>query len=149
MAFTKHGHHIPGTVLGIDRPNAIARCGGPRICKKCREEAAAWFNDGHTVPLEIIVPPAMFASAAKSRDFVTQARYAVSAYYENKIGIEVPPEKVIVVIYTESDDSWRALLKTAIPDGTYYEVAYQGDTKEVNVDVYKKHDHMILLNQTS
>lgn len=36
--FTKHGHHIPGTVLGEERPEKVIRCGGPGLCKECSEE---------------------------------------------------------------------------------------------------------------
>ena len=32
MAWTRHGHHIPGTVKDDDRPEKVARCGGPRMC---------------------------------------------------------------------------------------------------------------------
>lgn len=35
--YTSHGHHIPGTPL--DPPaKSVARCGGPRICRKCSAE---------------------------------------------------------------------------------------------------------------
>lgn len=34
--WTQHGHPIAGlTVYGDDRPNAVARCGGPAICSDC------------------------------------------------------------------------------------------------------------------
>lgn len=32
----------------------------------------------------------------------------------------------------------KALLSTTLPDGIYYECTYNGDKKEMYVDVYKK-----------
>lgn len=34
MADTRHGYHIPGTVITEPRPPR-ARCGGPKLCKRC------------------------------------------------------------------------------------------------------------------
>lgn len=41
MAFTTHGHHIPGTPKGYPHPNWVfIRCGGPEgDCPKCRIES--------------------------------------------------------------------------------------------------------------
>lgn len=42
MAYTSHGHHIPGSSEPI-QPRAtglVARCGGPSLCKQCGVEAA-------------------------------------------------------------------------------------------------------------
>ena len=41
MAYTSHGHHIPGTAKGKERPPMVARCGGVTWCKVCMAEAAA------------------------------------------------------------------------------------------------------------
>jgi hypothetical protein len=41
-AWTTHGHSCctePGPAIG-DRPQMVARCGGPAICAKCATEAA-------------------------------------------------------------------------------------------------------------
>ena len=43
--YTSHGHHIPGTIKNDDRPEQVARCGGPRICKVCMREAMTEPND--------------------------------------------------------------------------------------------------------
>jgi hypothetical protein len=40
MAWTRHGHHIPGTILGTDRPSSVARCGGPGLCDLCSRDAS-------------------------------------------------------------------------------------------------------------
>lgn len=41
MAYTKHGHHVTGTVM-TNKPNAVARCGGPGLCGPCSIEAAMY-----------------------------------------------------------------------------------------------------------
>jgi len=42
MAYTSHGHHIPGSGdLGGPRASGLVpRCGGPSLCKQCGVEAA-------------------------------------------------------------------------------------------------------------
>ncbi|QEQ94385.1 hypothetical protein HWC66_gp82 [Gordonia phage Chikenjars] len=44
MAYTKHGHHIPGSIsLGAeDRPSQVARCGGVRLCKSCQSDTTEY-----------------------------------------------------------------------------------------------------------
>ena len=42
MAYTTHGHHIPGTILEGPEPSLRARCGGPGLCKVCSEQAASY-----------------------------------------------------------------------------------------------------------
>lgn len=46
MAYTRHGHHIKGTVLE-DRPIGLltARCGGPLVCKECWTDFVNVSND--------------------------------------------------------------------------------------------------------
>jgi hypothetical protein len=39
MAYTRHGHHIPGTIEGDITVEGIARCGGVKICPSCKSEA--------------------------------------------------------------------------------------------------------------
>lgn len=40
MSWTAHGHHIPGTIMYDDRPEQVARCGGPGMCGPCTREVA-------------------------------------------------------------------------------------------------------------
>lgn len=39
MAYTAHGHQIPGTIAEEVRPASVARCGGVNHCKQCKKEA--------------------------------------------------------------------------------------------------------------
>jgi len=47
MTYTKHGHHIDGTVM-TNKPKEMARCGGPGVCGPCSIEAASYkpYPDG-------------------------------------------------------------------------------------------------------
>lgn len=46
MAFTAHGHQIPGTIAEERPPGmSVARCGGVNLCNQCKTEAAF-----HTTP---------------------------------------------------------------------------------------------------
>jgi hypothetical protein len=52
MAYTSHGHHIPGTTVEGTSPS-VARCGGPKLCATCARDAqvydmrvaSAWSHD--------------------------------------------------------------------------------------------------------
>lgn len=40
MTRTTHGHHVPGTPTDDEvLPVAVARCGGPSVCRRCSREA--------------------------------------------------------------------------------------------------------------
>ena len=39
MAYTGHGHYIPGTIRKGIQPKQVSRCGGPRICSACALDA--------------------------------------------------------------------------------------------------------------
>ncbi|WIC89970.1 hypothetical protein SEA_HYDRUS_81 [Gordonia phage Hydrus] len=40
MAFTTHGHHIPGTTVTAPPATSLADCAGPNGCALCSEETA-------------------------------------------------------------------------------------------------------------
>ena len=48
MAYTSHGHHIPGTIDDHQRPEKIARCGGPMLCKVCSKQASMYNHPSNT-----------------------------------------------------------------------------------------------------
>ena len=43
--YTRHGHHIPGSIADDDQPGVVARCGGVYLCEECREEVSLF----HTI----------------------------------------------------------------------------------------------------
>ncbi|AWN05932.1 hypothetical protein SEA_CRICKO_68 [Streptomyces phage CricKo] len=52
MARTFHGHQIPGSPSTGLPPDSVARCGGPRLCPKCKQDVDEYFREN-----EVIVKP--------------------------------------------------------------------------------------------
>lgn len=48
MAYTSHGHQIPGTPREHERPKRVSRCGGPLLCPNCANEAALYTHPSNT-----------------------------------------------------------------------------------------------------
>lgn len=48
--WTRHGHDIPGTTVAGGRPPAVARCGGPALCRQCREDVAVAQGEKSAAP---------------------------------------------------------------------------------------------------
>ena len=46
-----------------------------------------------------------------------------------------------MVWYCKTLKNWKALLSTTIPDGMYYELTVNGETKELYFDAYKKFEN--------
>jgi hypothetical protein len=51
---------------------------------------------------------------------------------------ELPLDEVYVVWFSKVLKNWKALVSTSLPDEMYYEVTYNGETKEIYLDVYSK-----------
>jgi hypothetical protein len=47
MTWTRHGHHIPGTIMAEPRPASVARCGSIGLCDGCSKDAARVMNTIH------------------------------------------------------------------------------------------------------
>lgn len=75
---------------------------------------------------------------------LAKAMGAVIAYVETHLEKtdEHPFYNVYIVWFCKTLQNWKALLSTTLPDGTYYEVTYNGDKKEMYIDVYKKFDNV-------
>lgn len=137
MAFTQHGHHIPGTVLDKNSlPEEIARCGGVATCQHCSEEAALYLT---THPDE--KRPGMIVE-----DYQQKAKTLVVGYFNQRVektdNTSLLLSQVYVVWFSKTLQNWKALLSTTVPDGMYYEVTYNGDMRETYIDAYKKFDNV-------
>lgn len=141
MTFTSHGHHIPFTTLGNERPQSVARCGGPRLCKQCTTEAALY------VPALKDAATPQYHRRGGDMDFLARARELVYEYAKPKMEItdthvDFTPGMVYVVWFSKTLQNWKALVSTTLPDGMYYEVTYNGDKREAYIDAYKKFDNV-------
>jgi hypothetical protein len=54
-------------------------------------------------------------------------------------------ESVYVVWFCRTLKNWKALVSTDLPDGTYYEVTYDGAMESIYLDVYKKFDNVEII----
>lgn len=130
---TSHGHHIPGTVLN-ETPTNVARCGGPKICPACKDEARM--------------------GTAKV-PFQQRARELVYNYIQKNLEITDRPisellkmDDVYVVWSVKALQNWKCLLSTNLPDGMYYELTYDGDKGQTYFDAYKKFANFAIPDET-
>jgi hypothetical protein len=55
----------------------------------------------------------------------------------------ITADDVYIVWFSKTLQNWKALVSTNISDGMYYEVTYNGDKKEIYLDVYKKWENLV------
>jgi hypothetical protein len=76
-----------------------------------------------------------------AKDYQLEARQRVVNFF-NDFRLETVPEitldSVYIVWFCKTLKNWKALVSTIIPDEIYYEVTYNGETKETYLDVYSK-----------
>ena len=56
--------------------------------------------------------------------------------------VAITEDNVFVVWSCKTLQNNKALLSTAVPDGMYYELTYNGDKNELYFDVYKKWENV-------
>lgn len=119
MAFTRHGHNIPGT--GWDNPPSAGGglCGGPRHCKECAEDVAA-----------IVGTPKSWTEEARSIlwDHLRSTNQVLTD----------DPFEIYVVWACRVLQNWKGMLATTLEDQKYFELTYDGDKKRWYVDDYAK-----------
>lgn len=54
----------------------------------------------------------------------------------------VAESQIYIVWFAKTLQNWKALLSTALADGRYYEVTYNGDERVAYVDTYAKVDNV-------
>lgn len=75
---------------------------------------------------------------------MTKARNAVHEWYRQNGIYDVKPEDVYIVWFSKTLQNFKALVSTTLPDGRYFEVTYNGDEKELYLDVYEKRENQVI-----
>ena len=74
-----------------------------------------------------------------------KAKRLVVEYFNSRVDktddVMLKEKDVYIVWFSKTLQNWKALVSTNVSDGMYYEVTYNGDSKETYLDVYKKWDN--------
>lgn len=152
MAYTTHGHHIPGTFVDAQKPaQPVARCGGPGMCQPCSLQTLRVTHYGLKESRVQIDPfeqtePVIYKQPDNPLDGATpqtKARLIVASYIRTMLDksdpyVKLDDDDVYVVWFCKTLQNWKALVSTTLPDGMYYEVTYDGDKRATYLDAYKK-----------
>ena len=75
-------------------------------------------------------------------NYQEKAKQIVIDYYNEHVektdNKKLTESEVFVVWFSKTLQNWKALVSTSVSDGMYYEVTYNGNSKETYLDVYKK-----------
>lgn len=128
MAYTAHGHHIPGSApLSGPNPTNIARCGGPKMCPKCKKDVEEYFENLSEPKPQMI----------DHVDYALMAKKALIRYIdETSISLSGEPYEVYTVMFSKTLNTWRTFMITDMPDNIMYELI--GDGKTIHVNEYMK-----------
>lgn len=77
-------------------------------------------------------------------DFQAKAIRLVTEYINGHLEKidPIPQYTTYVVWFSKTLKNWKAMVSTSLPDGMYYEVAYNGDAGETYLDAYKKFNNV-------
>lgn len=75
-------------------------------------------------------------------NFMDKAKRIVKEYFNSRSDktdkFEISENDIFIVWFSKTLQNWKALVSTAVSDGMYYEVTYNGEKKETYLDAYKK-----------
>ena len=76
------------------------------------------------------------------KEFLDWCKKVICEYANNHLdrtdSRKVTADDIFMVWCCKTLQNNKALLSTTLPDGMYYECTYNGDKKEMYIDVYKK-----------
>jgi hypothetical protein len=57
---------------------------------------------------------------------------------------DIVPQELYIVWKCKTLQNWKYLISTTLLDGMYYELTYNGDSKEWYLDAYKKFENKVI-----
>lgn len=87
----------------------------------------------------MVATPHRRKSKMDNTQFLELCKEQVVTYFNNQSDtVSISINEVYVVWLSKTLQNNKALLSTAVSDGMYYELTYNGDKKELYFDAYKK-----------
>lgn len=77
-----------------------------------------------------------------NNDMMKLCKNVVVDYFNSKVdktdNMQLTEDDVYIVWFSKTLQNFKALVSTAVSDGMYYEITYNGDKNELYLDAYKK-----------
>lgn len=137
MAYTIHGHHIPGTDTEPVSYRTV-NCGGPERCATCSKDAVEYQMLGSNVDVSALLGDDRVRYQDKAMQLV---RDHVDAGYPENLR---PKYDIFLVWSCKTLQNWKAIVGTTMPDGQLFELTHNGDKKETYLDEYTKIDNVVI-----
>lgn len=105
-------------------------------------------NDYHDALLKQAGVRYMSTTDDELESMINKARRLVTEYFnahKNKSDSQpITIADTYVVWFSKALQNWKALISTAVSDGMYYELTYNGDKEETYLDAYKQFDNVVI-----
>ena len=77
-----------------------------------------------------------------NNDMMKLCKNVVVDYFNSRVdktdNMRLTEDDVYIVWFSKTLQNFKALVSTAVSDGMYYEITYNGDKNELYLDAYKK-----------
>ena len=77
-----------------------------------------------------------------NNDMMKLCKNVVVDYFNSRVdktdNMQLTEDEVYIVWFSKTLQNFKALVSTAVSDGMYYEITYNGDKNELYLDAYKK-----------
>lgn len=77
-----------------------------------------------------------------NNDMMKLCKNVVVDYFNSRVdktdNMQLTEDDVYIVWFSKTLQNFKALVSTAVSDGMYYEITYNGDKNELYLDAYKK-----------